>query len=69
MGGKILDYEAKDIMNEGRREGRREGINEGVLKTLFGLVRDGILSVADAASRADLTEDVFCAKMQAYKGD
>ena len=25
MGGKILNYEAKDILNRGRREGRREG--------------------------------------------
>lgn len=26
MGGKILDYEAKTIKNEGRKEGRKEGI-------------------------------------------
>lgn len=27
MGGKILEYEAKTIMNEGRAEGRKEGGN------------------------------------------
>ena len=26
MGGKILEYEAKTIMNRGREEGRKEGI-------------------------------------------
>lgn len=26
MGGKILEYEAKTIMNRGREEGREEGI-------------------------------------------
>jgi hypothetical protein len=29
MGGKVLDYEAKDIRNRGREEGRAEGIREG----------------------------------------
>ncbi len=29
MGGKILDYEAKDILNRGREEGRAEGRAEG----------------------------------------
>ncbi len=29
MGGKILDYEAKDILNRGRAEGRAEGHAEG----------------------------------------
>ena len=29
MGGKILEYEAKTIMNEGRARGRQEGRAEG----------------------------------------
>ena len=29
MGGRILDYEAKDILNKGRAEGRNEGRAEG----------------------------------------
>ena len=31
MGGKILDYEAKDILNKGRAEGRAEGDKERLL--------------------------------------
>lgn len=33
MGGKILDYEAKDILNRGKTEGKTEGI-EGAVKLL-----------------------------------
>lgn len=33
---------------------RKEGRQEGILETLFGLVKDGILSIADAAKRADM---------------
>ena len=29
MGGQVLDYEAKRILNEGRNEGRKEGRREG----------------------------------------
>lgn len=29
MGGKVLEYEAKDILNRGRAEGRDEGRREG----------------------------------------
>ena len=32
MGGKILDYEAKDILNKGRAEGRAEGDKERLLR-------------------------------------
>ena len=38
MGGKILDYEAKDILNKGRNEGRAEGIVLGQTQMLTQLV-------------------------------
>ena len=50
---------------EGRAEGEAKGRAEGILKTLAALVRDGILSVIDAASRAGLTETEFAAQMAA----
>lgn len=62
MGGKVLDYEAKRIKNEGRREGKLEGR----LEILFDLVNDKLLFVKDAASRAELTEEVFQEKMNHY---
>ena len=55
MGGKVLEYEAKTIKNEGIKEGR--------LEVLFDLVRDNLLSIKDAASQAKLTEETFREKM------
>ncbi|MBR1758418.1 MAG: hypothetical protein IJ744_06785, partial [Lachnospiraceae bacterium] len=44
---------------EGRREGRQEGMREGMLNVLSGLVKDGILTSADAAKRANLSQTEF----------
>ena len=41
---------------EGIRSDARE---EGILETLIGLVKDGILTIADAAKRADMTVPEF----------
>ena len=47
MGGKILEYEAKTILNqgraEGRIEGRVEGRAEGRKEVIFSFVEDGII--------------------------
>ena len=75
MGGRILDYEAKDILNqgkiegkrEGKIEGKREGRLEGRLEMLLSLVQDGILTIAEAARRADMTEAVFADRMSKYQ--
>ena len=49
----------KEGRREGKKEGRREGIKEGrkegVINTLLMLVKDGIISVEDAAKRANLS--------------
>lgn len=55
MGGKVLEYEAKTIKNEGK------------LEMLFDLVRDNLLSLQEAISRAGLPEEVFLKKMNEYK--
>ena len=67
MGGKILNYEAKDILNRGRQEGRQEGLQEGLqegmqqgrISLLYALVEEGVLSLADAAKRAGVSEQEF----------
>ena len=63
MGGKVLEYEAKTIRNEGIKEGMQEGLQKGRLEMLFDLVRDNLLSIKDAASQAKLTEETFREKM------
>jgi hypothetical protein len=47
---------------EGRKEGREEGRAEGVLEPLATLVRDQVLTVAQAAERAMLDEAEFRAR-------
>lgn len=39
-------------------------MEEGSLKTLYGLVHDGLLSIKDAAARASMTESDFTTEMQ-----
>ncbi len=54
MGGQILDYEAKDIL--------RKGIQQGELQTYINLVKDGLLTINEAAKRLNMDE----AKFQKY---
>ena len=46
-------------MEKGIAKGREEGIKEGTVQVLISLVKDGILSIADAAKRADMSEESF----------
>ena len=70
MVGPIANYEVIRIHDEGIKEGRKEGLKKGreeglregeakLISTLSELVNDGILSLADAASRADMTVEEF----------
>ena len=52
-------------LKEGRAEGLEEGRSEGVFETLCTLVKDGILTVKDAAERAGISEEDFKEKMRA----
>ena len=61
----FTEYKESEVMEMFKEEGRAEGEARGILKTLAGLVRDGLLSVMDAASRAGLTEGEFTAQMAA----
>ena len=56
----IFKEESKDKwIKEGRREGIKEGRKEGVINTLLMLVKDGIISVEDAAKRANISVSTF----------
>jgi predicted transposase YdaD len=55
------------IATEERNEGRKEGRKEGTLETLFGLVKDGILTISEAAKRVDMTEKIFVENMEKFK--
>jgi hypothetical protein len=58
----MIDY-GISCRSEGREEGREEGRKEGKLDTLLELVKDNILTISEAAKRADMTEALFKEKM------
>ena len=62
MGGKVLEYEAKTIYNNGREEGREEGSYE----TLIRLVDGNIITLAQAAEQVGITEAEFKERIKKY---
>ena len=71
MGGVLLDYPAKTILNTGRAEGLAagrkaglaEGRLEGALDTCVQLVKKGMLTLAQAAAQLEMTEEELKSKM------
>ena len=57
----VDDFEARmaDREEYGYDKGYDEGYDKGKLETLFGLVRDGDLTLAKAAKRAQMTVPQF----------
>ncbi len=53
-------------IQKGIQRGIQEGKREGALELLFGLVKDNLLSIADAAKRANLERSVFEKEYMAY---
>ena len=67
MGGEILEYEAKTILNEGKKQGwilgresgLAEGLSTGRKTTYLELVKEGILNIKEAAMRIPMDEAEF----------
>lgn len=51
----LMEYNEAEVMELFREDGKREG----ALKTLISLVQDGLLSVEDAAVRAEISMEEF----------
>ena len=64
----LTEYNEEETMElfyeDGRADGKVEGIIEGKLVALYELVKDGIISVAEAAGRMGMTEEMFLSKMK-----
>ena len=48
-----------EVLDRVEAKGREEGIKEGTVNILISLVKDGILSISDAAKRAGMSEESF----------
>lgn len=60
----LMKDEIADDVIKAQKYGEMKGHREGILETLFGLVRDNVLSITDAAERANMDVPDFEA---AYK--
>lgn len=56
----------EEMIKDGEVRGEIRGEELGILKTLTGLVRDGMISIKDAAPRAGMTEDQFREEMERF---
>jgi hypothetical protein len=64
----LMKDEIAQEVAQGRAQGMAQGMAQERARTkelIFGLVRDGLLSVKDAAARLNLSESAFEAEMQA----
>ncbi|MDE6088053.1 MAG: resolvase [Oscillospiraceae bacterium] len=58
----ITEYDESRTLAEQREEGRAEGREEGFLNALSMFVKDGLITIADAANKANMTVAEFEAK-------
>jgi predicted transposase/invertase (TIGR01784 family) len=67
----IMEKLATEARDEGKAEGIAEGIATGkaagTLEILNNLVQDGVLTLTDAAKRANMTEVIFTEKTKQFK--
>ncbi|MBO5346822.1 MAG: hypothetical protein J6A45_01610 [Lachnospiraceae bacterium] len=57
MGGVLLDNPARAIFANGKNVGKVEGKMEGKIEAYISLLRDGIISMAEAAKRLGMKEE------------
>ena len=50
-----MDKRGKEERKKRRNKGRKEGIKEGAINILLTLVKDGIISIEEAAKRAGVS--------------
>ena len=61
--GKVMEELLHDKLieqkQEGIKEGMKQGITEGRIAAFAEMVREGVISIAEAAKRSGLTEAAF----------
>ena len=76
MGGEVLDYPAKRILNQGRKEGIQLGHSEGVEEGIKAFILDNIEEnipkeriIEKLQKRFDLSEEQAVEKYEKYSGE
>jgi hypothetical protein len=57
---------AQSLINQGREDGHTTGLLEGTVTAFAGLVRDGRLTISEAAQRAGMSEETFTENMKKF---
>lgn len=61
MGGEVLEYEAKTILRQGIQQGMQKGLHdgriEGQISAYVELIRDGVITLSEAAKRLQMSEE------------
>jgi predicted transposase YdaD len=57
---------AQRLFDQGREDGRTTGLLEGTVTAFAGLVRDGRLTISEAAQRAGMSEETFTENMKKF---
>jgi hypothetical protein len=63
----LFKDEIDEKVKAGERRGRREGEQEGRIATLIGLAKDNLITISEAAKRAEMTEALFTEKMTNFE--
>ena len=66
-GGLDMCKAFEDERAEGKAEGERIGREKGAFAMLCDLVKDGMVKIEDAAKRMNMSEEMFCKRMQELK--
>jgi predicted transposase YdaD len=56
---KFLKQDREEVYADGKADGLEEGKAKGILSTLVSLVKDNILTISDAAKRANMSVEEF----------
>ena len=62
----IFEFDREEYERQVRAEEREDSEKRGVFKTLYELVKDNLLSIANAAKKAGQSEEEFVAGMESY---
>ena len=65
----ITEYDEEQTLAQEREEGIEIGLERGTLLTLADLVQDGILTLTQAAKKANMTEEEFEEKLKLLKAN
>ena len=64
IGGRILDFEADRILQRGINQGISQGIAKGKIMNTIEFIKAGLVSLADAAEKLNMTEEELMQQMK-----